>query len=231
MDKLNLILNEKEILRYLGYKGQEIPSNLKEKIMAVKEESKTLLQPKFIYEVYKINKNIDFIEVQGTTLKLVGKDISKLLKNSKECILMAVTLGNPIERRIKFYEKIDLTKALILDACATTAVEKTCDFIEDKLRKEYIKKGKTLTYRYSPGYGDLPLDTQKDFISSLNCERRIGLNVSEHMLLLPRKSVTAILGIKDGKYIEKKPKCSNCNNYSNCLYRREGEDFGFKRIY
>ncbi|KGM96810.1 methionine synthase [Clostridium botulinum] len=231
MNEYNLILNEKEILRYLGYKGQEIPLQLRKKILDIRKESKTLFQPKFIYEVYSINKNRNFIEVQGTTLNLLGKDISILLKDSRKCILMAVTLGNTIERRIKFYERIDLTKALILDACATAAVEEICDFIESKLREEYIKEGKTLTYRYSPGYGDLPLYTQKDFISSLNCERRIGLKISEHMLLLPRKSVTAILGIKDGNYIERKPTCSNCNNYNNCLYRREGEIFACKGVY
>ena len=40
---------------------------------------------------------------------------------------MAATIGNDIERKTRLYEKTNLTKALIFDACATTAIESVCD--------------------------------------------------------------------------------------------------------
>lgn len=226
-----ITLQESEILRYLGYRGQEKPKNIMNKISGVKKECRDFFTPKFIYEEYNLKKRENKIELIGTNLLLEGIDIYNLLKDCDRCVLMAVTLGNDVERRIRFYEKVDLTKGLIFDACSTTGVEEVCDLVEEEIKSKYVNEGEELTFRYSPGYGDLDLSIQKDFINVLNCERRIGVKVSEHMVLFPRKSVTAILGIK--KYSGKKGKksCINCNNYDRCVYRKEGIDFECKRVY
>ena len=224
-------LHESEILRYLGYGGQEIPKNILDKIRGVKKECEDFFTPKYVYEEYNLKKREDEIELIGTNLILKGKDIYNLLKNCNRCVLMAVTLGNSIERSTRFYEKVDLTKALILDACATTAVEEFCDLVEEKIKSKCVNEGEVLTFRYSPGYGDLDLDVQKDFIDVLNCKKKIGINVSEHMILFPRKSVTAILGIKKSSGKNKKKSCINCNNYKSCMYRKEEIDVECKRVY
>ena len=89
-----------------------------------------------------------------------------------------------------------------------------------------IKENETITFRYSPGYGDLPLDIQSDFLKSINAEKLIGLTVSSHNLLMPRKSVTAVIGIIDKKYEQHKKGCEVCKNYENCSFRREGISCG-----
>ena len=50
-----------------------------------------------------------------------------------------------MEKNIKMVEKIDLTKAIILDACATTLVEEICDEVEESIRSN-IENGKFITY-------------------------------------------------------------------------------------
>ena len=79
--------------------------------------------------------------LEGTNLVFQGKDIKEHLKYSNEVVVMAVTIGSKIETKIKFYEKSNLTKALILDACATTAVEEVCDEIEEYIKIEANLKG------------------------------------------------------------------------------------------
>lgn len=86
-------------------------------------------------------------------------------------------------------------KALIIDACATTAVEELCDIVEEKIREETEEKRMKITFRYSSGYGDFPIDIQNDFLRVLDAQKKIGLMLSEINLLFPRKSVTAIIGI------------------------------------
>lgn len=231
IDITNLNINESEILRYLGYSGQHLSETFKNKILEIKEESKKLFKPKYIYNSYNLNHKNNCISLSGTNLILKGNDIRQLLTSCNECILLAATLGNDIERRIRYYEKFDLTKAVILDACATTAIEEICDLIETHLKTYYSKNNKSLTYRYSPGYGDLPLEIQKSFINTLDCARKIGLNVSKHMLLIPRKSVTCIIGISNSDSFEnKKFKCSNCNNNLKCIYRRKDDNYECSRI-
>ncbi|MGL4873957.1 MAG: methionine synthase [Clostridium sp.] len=222
MDNFNISLDE--VLRYLGYKGQALENNLLEKIEKIREESKAFFRPKFVYESYKIKKSSDGIIIEGTTLNLKSDDIDNLLKDSEKIYLMAVTLGNDIEKLTRKYERLSMTDALILDACATTAIEEYIDNLEADIKVRELKEEENFTFRYSPGYGDLSLDIQKEIINVLNCQRRIGLTVSENKILFPRKSVTAILGVIKGE--KKKKSCANCKNYKTCMFRKEGDVCG-----
>lgn len=226
MEKFELEINKDEVLRYLGHKGQDIDENLLNTIEECRVEVKKVINPRVVYTYKNIKSIEDGVEVITTNLILTGKDIKEHLKDSTECVLMAVTLGNEIERQTRFYEKTNLTKALILDACATTAVEEVCDIIENSVKEKAVLSGMNITFRYSPGYGDLPLDVQNSFLRALDAGKKIGLTVSENNLLFPRKSVTAIIGIVNNGIEKKKKSCVECSNYENCSFRREGESCG-----
>lgn len=205
---------------------QEIDSELDSLIDTTIEESKSLIAPKYVLGEYKTVIGENKVELEGTNLILLGNDIREHLLNAQSTVIMAVTLGSIIEKKIALYEKTNLTKALILDSCATTAVEEVCDIIEEYVKKEARNKGLGITFRYSPGYGDLPLSVQKDFIKTLSADKRIGLTTSNHYLLFPRKSVTAIIGLIPEEMESKKRTCEVCKNYENCSFRREGTSCG-----
>ena len=211
-----------EVLWYLGYRSQLIDEKLDELINLTIEESKTLIAPRFITSRCKVSLVENGVKLLGTSVILTGNDIKEHLKDSKECVLMGVTIGGNIEKRINLYGKTNLTKSLILDSCATTAVEEICDKVEDYIKSEVIGNGEFITFRYSPGYGDLSLDVQKDIINILKSEKTIGLTVSTHNLLMPRKSVTAIIGLIPKNKEVKKKGCEVCKNYENCSFRKEG---------
>ena len=139
MDAFELDINKEEVLRYLGYKGQDIDENMTNTIEECRAEIKKVIMPRVVYSYKNIKSNDDGVEVITTNLILTGKDIKEHLKNSTECVLMAVTLGNEVEKRTRLYEKINLTKALILDACATTAVEEVCDIVENSVKEKAIQ--------------------------------------------------------------------------------------------
>lgn len=214
----NLKIDKNEVLRYLGYRGQEVTKELIKDVEETIKESKELVNVKHVYREFNIVKENEAILLLGTNLILQGKDIFNLLKNSDKCIVMAATIGSDIERKIKLYSKYNLTKALILDSCATTAIEEVCDNLQGTISKGILKGEEKFTFRYSPGYGDLALNIQKEIISILDCERRIGLKVSSEMVLFPRKSVTAIIGITNKE--QSKDKCKVCNNFERCSYRK-----------
>lgn len=227
MDKIREIkIPKDEVLRYLGYKKQKMDDSFLKLIDETIKEAEDIIELKYLANKYKIELKDAGVLIEGTNLLLTGNDIKEHLKNSQEVILIAVTLGRNIEKKISYYERINLTKAVILDSCATAAVEELCDKIEVLIKEEMISKMQGITFRYSPGYGDLPLDIQGSFIKSINAEKLIGLTVSNHNLLMPRKSVTAIVGIIDKKYEQHKKGCEVCKNYENCSYRREGISCG-----
>lgn len=226
MRDFEIDINKEEVMRYLGHRGQEVDQNLLNIIEECRQEIKKIITPRVVYTYKNIKAIDDGVEVITTNLVLKGNDIKEHLNNSTECVLMAVTLGNEIERQTRLYEKTNLTKALILDACATTAVEEVCDIVENRVKEKAILEGMNITFRYSPGYGDLPLDIQNSFLRALDAGKKIGLTVSENNLLFPRKSVTAIIGIVNNGIEKKRKSCKECSNYENCSFRKEGESCG-----
>ncbi|HID0761693.1 TPA: methionine synthase [Clostridium botulinum] len=210
------------ILRYLGYRGQEISNEIHSLIEECIKEIKTLvnLRSTYKYSKVEINNQVNLIDID---LKLEGKDITCHLEKSNKCCVMAATLGSEVDRKILYYEKVNMTKAVILDACATTAIEEYCDFIEDEVKKVVEKDQLNINWRYSPGYGDLDISIQRNLLKSLDAERAIGLTVSSHNILIPRKSVTAIIGIISKEVIVKKKSCNQCNKFDSCKFRKIGE--------
>ena len=228
---MNKIPRDKdEVLRYLGYRNQNLDKITDNLIDECMEEMRGLIKKKHIHRFFDICREDNNIYLKETNLALTGDDIKNHLKESENCILMAVTLGNDVDSKIRYYERKSITRALILDACATAAVEEICDEICEELEQIVNKENKTLTSRYSPGYGDLSIDIQKDFLSVLGAEKAIGLTASSHSILIPRKSVTAIVGVIDIKNEDQLSPgdntedntCLSCKNYPTCMFRREG---------
>ena len=238
-DFVDLInINKYEVLRYLEYKGQDINDNLNSIIDECRTLTKEKINPRYISRVYSIkryissdNKDDNFIQLDGTNLKLYSRDICELLKNSDECILMACTLGIEIEKEIRKYSYTDLTKGIIVDSCATTAIEEVCDLVQEKVEKGFLEEGKYITTRYSPGYGDLSIDKNEDIINLLNAQKEIGLTITESKIMIPRKSVVAIIGVTNSLIKQEKKSCKSCKNYSTCKFKREVDGCGYKNIH
>lgn len=219
-----------EALRYLGYKGQKMDRLTDELIYETMLEIESLIRERHIYELFHIDREgIDTedqaIKLKGSSLNLCGKDIKEHLKDSESCILMALTLGHDLDTRIRYYEKTSMTKALILDAYATAFTEKFCDDLCREIESK-LPLGKALTSRYSPGYGDLAISIQGDFLSTLNAEKAIGLTASSHSILIPRKSVTAIVGVINREDKKEELTCLSCSKYEDCTFRKGGNICG-----
>lgn len=151
-------------------------------------------EAKSTYRKFSLNKLETGIEVVGTGIILLGNDIAVFLENSSEIILMAATLGFEADRLIEYTQKVSLADAVVLDNAANQAIEEVCDDLQAELAGKYnITRG-----RFSCGYGDLPLNIQPEILNALGARKTIGLYCNENNLMLPQKSVTAILGVLDG---------------------------------
>ncbi|MGM0213573.1 methionine synthase [Enterococcus sp. AZ109] len=220
-------LDKKEILRYLGYRRkQELTMAVDQEIDELMTEVLAIAKPRYTFRIFdcQSNETSKTIEVIGTDLVFKGKSIYNHLKHAKKVALLAATLGIEVERKIRQYSLTAMSKSLILDSCCTEYIEKICDQVECEIEDTISAENLTLNRRFSPGYGDLALDIQPDFLAVLEADRRIGLNLSESLLMIPRKSVTAIIGLFDDPKLarprRKKISCSDCSMKETCSYRR-----------
>ena len=217
----SISIDREEVLRYLEYKGQDIDNNLIEIIEECRNITKDRINPRYTFRVYSIKQKYKgIIELEGTNLILESNDLYEVLKDCNECILMAATLGIDIEKDIKKYSCTELTKGIIIDSCATTAIEEVCDKVQNEIENNILKNGQYLTFRYSPGYGDLSIEKNTEILNILNGQKEIGLTITNSGIMIPRKSVIAIIGITDKKVEQDKTSCSTCKNKSKCKFKK-----------
>ena len=178
--------NKKEILRYAGVKA-DVPE-----VNRVLDECITQTDGKISYKVCYTEFDISHSD-EDTDLgfmKTTSKDLAKNLEGCTKIIVFAATVGIELDRLIAKYSRISPVKALIFQAIGAERIEALCDaFSED------ITKGKESKPRFSAGYGDFPLDAQKEIFAVLEPNRKIGLTLNNSLLMSPSKSVTAIIGI------------------------------------
>lgn len=225
-DKLELSeLDRAEAFRYMGYKGGEI----KESILKITEECEMsvldAVKPRLVYKVFDVGFSEKGVEIMGTPLIFRGSDIREHLSECSRCVLMCVTLSADVDKLIRSYEAEGMEKALIADALASAAVEQVCNKAEALIQSALGNY--SYTWRFSPGYGDFPLDIQKEFISVTEADRKIGLTVTENLILIPRKSVTAVMGISEKEIPKKRRGCGCCNMKDRCEFRKGGSHCGF----
>jgi len=144
-----------------------------------------------VWREYPLALKGDMCDLGFATVRSVS--LAKHLRGAEAIVLMACTAGAEMDRLIARAALRSPTHALLTHAIGDQQVEAGADRLCAMLTEQY--PGRTLTGRFSPGYGDLPLDLQKDVTEALSCGLTIGVSMSESSMLKPVKTVTAIIGI------------------------------------
>lgn len=202
--------NERECLRYAGTTPQNISAEERELFEACLAEVEKKLTYKVCWGRFPLKREESTLDFGFT--KIDSKALMKNLEGCEEVIVFAATIGLEIDRLIRRYTSLSPAKALFFQAIGAERIESLCDTFCAELKEN----GLQLRPRFSPGYGDLPLDLQKDLFRVLDCPRKIGLTLNESLLMSPSKSVTAIIGI--GGRAEEQNKCGTCQK-TDCAYK------------
>ena len=123
-----------------------------------------------------------------------SRDLAAHLAGCKRVILFAATLGAGFDRELQKQSKLSPSRAYALQMEGLREIECFCDALCKDLAKAY---GGSLQTRFSPGYGDLSLEVQRDVFRVLEPEKRIGLCLGDSFVMSPSKSVTAFVGVKE----------------------------------
>ncbi len=204
--------NFNEILMYLGHKGQDI-KDVEPQIRACLASVTQACRPQLVYR---------YIDVDKGNLFKDSEQIEELLAGCRRAVIFAATLGSDVDRLISRTGLVNMADAAIQDACASALIENVCNNFESDLRIEVEAEGKFLTSRFSPGYGDWPVEKQRDIFRILNAEHRIGIGLNSSDMMSPAKSVTAVMGISREPAALRMSGCENCNLFMTCAFRRSG---------
>lgn len=208
----------KETYRYLGGNGREITDAVEALVEDCLLELEKAASPKHIIREFPVrlleNNEIDF--------KCFHTESNNLTRNLADChlvLLFAATLGSEVDVLLRKYSKIQMSKAVILQAAAAAMIEEYCDCVNEVIRREYEQKALYLRPRFSPGYGDFSLECQRPIGAALEMSKRVGITLTDSLLMMPSKSVTAVIGISKKEHRCEIKGCEQCSK-TDCAYRR-----------
>ena len=181
--------------------------------------------------------------VERSQIHAEGVSIAKHLEGCDQVAALAVTSGSGIDDLIRRAQIGNIAQAVVLDTGASVLAEQIADAAEETIRREILgqdsgcQDGSCLdgpscgsspseqlwmTSRFSPGYGDLPLGYQRDLLALTDAPRKIGLMLTSGNIMVPRKSITALIGLADHPVTGRLASCNECVLRADCPFIKEG---------
>lgn len=217
-------INREEALRYMGFRDGRAPCGFEKLVDSTEKELLRTAKPRFIWKIFPLCHDENGTLSAGG-IKLSGNDINAHLEGCGEVVFMAATLSAHADMLIAKAQAKSMTDALIADALASAGIEQICNKAELAIAEE-LGDGRYMTWRFSPGYGDFPLLLQENILTVLDAQRKTGLTVTDSSVLIPTKSVTAVIGISDSPVSQQRRGCAVCTMRDRCQFRRKGAHCG-----
>lgn len=145
-------------------------------------------------------------------VQFTSKALAHHLRGCQEVLLLGATLGSRVDIAIRRLALGSVAEGAAAQAVAAAIIEGYCDEVQERAKTELNQRP-----RFSPGYGDWDLTEQKKLFSVLQCEKQLGLTLTDGMMMAPSKSVTAVIGLSEEVACVWN-RCMVCPNTS-CPYR------------
>lgn len=199
-----------QLLHVAGTPGQRLDIQME----AAQEQLRAAAQPRGIYRI-----------MNRADIPAEGFSIEKHLEGCGKAAVLAVTLGSEIDRLIARAQIKSMAEAVVLDAGASVLAEQAADRAEEILKEELAIKlpGLFATPRFSPGYGDYPIRYQREILTLADAHRKIGITLTGGSIMIPRKSITALIGLSEHPVSGRLATCEECVLREKCTLRREGK--------
>ena len=174
--------------------------------------------------------------VETADLPVEGVSLAKHLEGCDRLVLMAVTLGPEVDELISETQVSKIALSVVIDCGASVMAELAANLAEEQIRRELAAEAVPsadvdlsadiaplyVTKRFSPGYGDSPLEMQTQVLGMLDAEHQLGITLSKGFMMSPSKSITAIMGLADHPVTGRLATCEECVLRDKCRFRAEG---------
>ena len=201
-----MTLDIDEALRYLGVRAAD--EGLRARLESLAAEVQSRIRPRWRWTL-----------TDSAALNLPGQTAAAMLADCSRCAVLVCTLGAEFDLWVRREQLRDMARSALLDALGSAWVEAGCDAAEEEIRARFPHL--YLTDRFSPGYGDLPLTVQPMLLQLAGGDR-LGVTLTDSCLMLPQKSVTALIGLSEKPQRARIRGCACCALNKTCEYRKAG---------
>lgn len=142
-------INRREVLRYLGYKNQEADENVSRIVEDCLELLWKNVSPKYRVREFTLTLGADNM-IDGEVFQTKSRNLSVNLKDCEKILVFAATLGVGADYLVQKYNRLEMSRAVILQAASAAMIEEYCDQVCEGLKKNTKKKA------FTCGQGSVP---------------------------------------------------------------------------
>jgi len=205
-------------------KGQGIdPTRARPRLVAAAEgvlgEAQSLLDPVALYTILPVREFYHQTVVLDGGAIFEGPLVARALAGATEAALVVCTIGPALEEQVGALFAADSVRAMALDGAGTAAVGEVARQIVAQICEEASSRGLGTGMRASPGQEGWPIEQQRVFFDLVPAQG-IGVQLTESCLMLPRKSVSVVVGLGP----EMRPDtvtCDFCSKREHCQWQTE----------
>ena len=196
------------VRRYISDKTGSVGDEYMQGVQRELEEIAAVQKRSWIFDCTKG----DFYRIEDLGLTIESRDVNDLFDECEKIAVFVVTLGLQVDKKIAYYGNADVLRSVVLDAMASVMVESVLDELQSQVDETI---GLNPTMRYSPGYGDLALSFQRKLLTALGCGKSMGVMLNSSDIMIPQKSITALVGYSKKKQVYASV-CLKCPNNGKC---------------
>ena len=218
---IDIEINRKQVCRYIGYSADyKPPARISSLVDEYVEHAYQLIEPSYSYVI----RDIEWIWgssvfIEGSII-FEGQVIAQLLAQCHKVMVFLVTIGKHLEETVcRLAEDGLIVQSAVLDAIGSVAAERVADFVQREIGEAASDQGLVISPRFSPGYCDWDIEQQAMLFRAVDGDST-GIRLTEGHLMVPRKSVSGIIGIgpPNGELENYNP-CKTCDRHD-CRGRR-----------
>jgi hypothetical protein len=186
------------------------------------QDSINLLQPLVLSEVFQVTglKHDRLILDSGKSLS--GALVTGHLVGAQQIAVVVCTVGSEIDQYAVEVMDDDIVLGLAVDGVGSAAVEALANAVCREIELDAASQGQQSTIPLSPGMIGWSVEEGQPCIFDLVDPQEIGVTLTSHQLMIPRKSLSMIIGlgpnIASGARI-----CDYCLMRETCRYQSHSE--------
>lgn len=182
------------------------------------DQGYALLQPKaFYYKLAVEGLRHEIVQLEGGHA-LKGKLVSEHLAPADYVVVMLFTIGDSLEAHAAQLSSSNMVLGLAMDGLGSAAVETlanaACRFFEEQAASEGLQASIPL----SPGMIGWSVDEGQPQIFKILQEADLGVTLSSHSVMMPRKSLTMVQGFGKSMNLAGRT-CDFCAMRETCRYQ------------
>lgn len=209
------------MLQYLGYPkkhNRRIP--FAPFIDECLRDAYDIIDPRYLCSLETVSVVLNPVTLVRDSLASESQVLGDLLDRCSSVVVFVATVGERLETTARKLAKEEhLMRSYIMDAIGSAAVEQVVEHVQKVVGRFARSQGLAASRRLSPGYCDWDIRQQRALFELADA-RLIGVRLTDLGLMVPRKSVSGVIGLGPELNVASYNPCELCTK-DGCIGRRQ----------